>query len=78
MTTMNCKKALSLMSAAVDGELSEREQQDFDQHITWCVSCAREYQESKKTKHLIREKVVRFKAPESLVNSILKLTDSPS
>ncbi|ACF45805.1 MULTISPECIES: zf-HC2 domain-containing protein [Prosthecochloris] len=78
MTTVNCKEAMALMSAAVDGELCSREQESFNQHIMWCVRCAHEFQEAKKTKRIIREKIVRFNAPQSLVNSILKLTESPS
>ncbi len=78
MTTLNCKEAMALMSAAVDGELCAQEQEAFDQHIVWCVRCSREFQEAKKTKRIIREKIVRFNAPQSLVNSILKLTESPS
>ncbi|ARM31190.1 anti-sigma factor [Prosthecochloris sp. HL-130-GSB] len=78
MTTFTCDEALALMSAAVDGELSYEEQEAFDQHILWCLSCAREYQEAKKTKSIIREKITRFKAPQSLINSILRLTETPS
>ncbi|WP_420821567.1 anti-sigma factor family protein [Prosthecochloris ethylica] len=78
MTTMTCKEAMALMSAAVDGELSNIEQEAFERHIAWCVNCSREFQEAKKTKRIVREKIVRFKAPQSLVNSIMKLTETPS
>ena len=73
---MNCKKAQALLSAAVDGELSLKEQQDFDSHIDMCTDCHREFREAQKTKNIIREKIIRFKAPQSLVNSIIRLTET--
>ncbi len=75
--TMNCTEAQTLMSAAVDGELTLREQQSFEKHILECKSCQHEFNEAKKTKSIIKEKIVRFKAPQSLVNTILKLSSSP-
>ncbi len=73
---MNCKKAQALLSAAVDGELSLKEQQEFEAHIAKCADCQREFREAQKTKNIIREKIVRFKAPQSLVNSIIRLTET--
>ncbi len=75
--TMNCTEAQALMSAAVDGELTLKEQQIFEKHILECEPCRLEFNEAKKTKSIIREKIVRFKAPQSLVNTILKLSSSP-
>ena len=74
---MNCTQAQALMSAAVDGELTLKEQKGFEQHIRSCPSCLSEFEEAQKTKNIIREKIIRFKAPQSLVKSILKLSDSP-
>jgi len=62
------------MSAAVDGELSSTEEQQFLSHLTKCKECTEEFDEAKKTKLIIKERVVRFKAPLSLVNSIMQLT----
>ena len=76
ISTMNCKQAQALMSAAVDGELTPKEREGFEKHIVKCPSCLSEFKEAQKTKSLIREKIVRFKAPQSLVNSVLKLTNS--
>jgi anti-sigma factor RsiW len=71
---MNCKKARVLMSAAVDGELTLKEEQDFLAHLTECKECDEEYGEAKKTKMIIKERIVQFKAPQSLINSIMQLT----
>ncbi len=73
---MNCKQAKALLSAAVDGELSLTEQRDFEEHINKCADCFQEFREAQKTKNIIREKIIRFKAPESLVNSVIKLTET--
>ncbi len=74
---MNCTQAQALMSAAVDGELTLKEQKGFEKHILSCSFCFNEFKEAQKTKSIIREKIIRFKAPQSLVNSILKLSDTP-
>ncbi len=65
------------MSAAVDCELTQKEQNDFNKHIETCPDCFNEFKEAQKTKNIIQEKIIRFKAPQSLVNSILKLTETP-
>lgn len=65
------------MSAAVDGELTLNEKKGFEEHILTCRTCLAEFKEAQKTKSIIREKIIRFKAPQSLVNSILKLSDTP-
>ncbi|ABL64918.1 anti-sigma factor family protein [Chlorobium phaeobacteroides] len=70
---MNCKKAMVLMSCAIDGELTPAEELEFIKHIAECHSCAEEYSEAKKTKMIIQEKIFRVKAPQSLVESILGL-----
>ncbi len=72
---MNCQQARVLMSAAVDGELTPDEQKNFDLHISKCTSCFEEFTDAQRTKNVLREKIVRFKAPQALVNSILKLCD---
>ena len=71
---MNGDKARELMSAAVDGELTNRENQAFTLHLQECPACTAEFEEAKKTKQIIQEKIVRFKAPQSLVNSIMELS----
>ena len=74
---MNCKQAQALMSAAVDNELSLKEQEGFEKHLLNCPTCFNEFKEAQKTKHIIRDKITRFKAPPSLVKSILELCESP-
>ncbi len=71
---MNCKKAGVLISACVDGELSLSEERDFLLHLSECSECRGEYEDAKKTKMIIREKIIQFKAPETLMISIMQLT----
>lgn len=75
---MNCKKARVLMSAAVDSELNLKEEQDFLAHLSECKECHEEFGEAKRTKMIIKERIVQFKAPQSLVNSIMQLTSIPA
>ncbi|NTU98141.1 MAG: zf-HC2 domain-containing protein [Chlorobiaceae bacterium] len=75
---MNCNKAHVLMSVAVDGELTLKEEQMFLLHLSECELCRLEYEEAKKTKMIIREKIVRFNAPPSLVNMIMQLSSVDS
>ncbi|NTW56581.1 MAG: zf-HC2 domain-containing protein [Chlorobiaceae bacterium] len=72
---MNCNKTRVLMSVAVDGELTVKEEQLFLLHLSECEMCRVEYEEAKKTKLIIREKIVRFNAPASLVTMIMQLSD---
>jgi predicted anti-sigma-YlaC factor YlaD len=72
---MNCKTARVLMSAAVDGEISFTEEKGFLSHISECKECREEFDDAKKTKLIIKERVIRFKAPQALIDSIMQLTD---
>ena len=40
---MRHKRARALFSAALDGELSPRQQQRFTQHVQHCDECRREF-----------------------------------
>ncbi|TCD47364.1 anti-sigma factor [Chlorobium sp. N1] len=71
---MNCKTARVLMSAAVDGELTGKEEEGLRLHLADCSDCRREFEEAKKTKMIVKEKIVRFKAPQSLIDSIMDLS----
>lgn len=62
------------MSAAVDSELTLKEEQEFLQHLSECKECKEEFEDAKKTKMIIKERIVQFKAPPSLINSIMRLT----
>ncbi len=72
---MNCKKAGVFISASVDGELSLSEEQEFLLHLSECKECCLEFEEAKKTKMIIRERIIQFKAPQSLIMSIMQLTN---
>ncbi|UWX58759.1 anti-sigma factor [Chlorobaculum sp. MV4-Y] len=71
---MNCNKAMVLMSAAIDGELTPKEEEELAQHLADCPECRAEFQDAKKTKIIIKERIVRVKAPSTLVESITRLT----
>ena len=75
---MNCQKAQVLMSAAVDCELTVKEEEGFLLHLSECKECKDEFEDAKKTKMIIKEKIVQFKAPQSLFNSIMELTSVSS
>jgi anti-sigma factor RsiW len=75
LTAMNCNKAMVLMSAAIDGELTPKEDEELAQHLADCPECRVEFQDAKKTKIIIRERVVRVKAPSALIESITRLTN---
>ncbi len=62
------------MSAAVDVELCLKEEQEFLFHLAECVGCREEFEDAKKIKLIIRERIIKFKAPQTLVNSIMQLT----
>jgi anti-sigma factor RsiW len=72
---MNCKKAGVLISASVDGELSLSEEREFLLHLSECTECRVEFEDAKKTKMIIKEKIIQFKAPEALIVSIMQLTN---
>ncbi len=66
------------MSAAVDCELTVKEEEGFLLHLSKCKECKDEFDDAKKTKMIIKEKIVQFKAPQSLFNSIMELTSVSS
>ena len=72
---MNCKKAGVLISASVDGELSQGEEREFRMHLSECTECRAEFEDAKKTKMIIKEKIIQFKAPDALIFSIMQLTN---
>lgn len=71
---MNCNKAMVLMSAAIDGELTAKESEELTDHLDDCPECRSEFQDAKNTKIIIRERIVRVRAPKNLVESIVKMT----
>ena len=71
---MNCIEARLLMSAAVDSELSLIEQQLFVEHLAICRECYEEFEDAKKTKLIVKQRIVHFKAPQSLLDTVMQLT----
>lgn len=71
---MICNKAKVLMSAAIDGELTALEEDELSEHLSSCPQCREEFQEAKNTKIIVKERLVRVKAPKSLVESIVRMT----
>ncbi len=71
---MTCKEAQALISAAVDGELDDATMREFLIAIEKCDHCRAEYEAELQTKKLLREKLKRFKAPQSLVDAITRQT----
>ncbi len=71
---MDCKEALKLMSAAIDGELSPQKDSEFHSHIKECDACRAEYEAERATKAILKSKLKRVKAPQSLVDAIKRQT----
>lgn len=71
---MDCKESLSLMSAAVDGELHEPKLSEFLEHIRVCEACRAEFEAEKATKAILKSRLKRVKAPKSLVDAIKRQT----
>lgn len=71
---MDCKEALTLISAAVDREIKGSKLKEFNEHISACINCRAEYEAEKATKDLLRTRLKRVKAPQSLIDSIRKQT----
>ncbi|MDW8465936.1 MAG: anti-sigma factor [Chloroherpetonaceae bacterium] len=65
---------MSLMSAVVNGELSEPKLSEFYEHIRECPACRAEFEAEKATKAFLRARLKRVKAPKSLVEAIKRQT----
>jgi hypothetical protein len=66
---MKCEKALELMSAALDGELTPAERNALDAHLADCPHCAALYEELSGQSRLLRE--LDCDVPEDLSQRIL-------
>ncbi|ACF13727.1 hypothetical protein Ctha_1264 [Chloroherpeton thalassium ATCC 35110] len=71
---MECKEALTLISAAVDGELGGAKLKEFEIHLQECEVCRNEYEAEKATKNILKQKLKKVKAPPSLVDAIRRQT----
>lgn len=72
--SVDCQKALTLMSAAVDGELNAETRDAFLAHIAVCDDCRTEYEAEQATKAVLKSRLKRVKAPQSLVDAIRRQT----
>lgn len=66
---MHCEKAMELMSAALDGELTARERRELDSHLAQCSPCAQLFEELSGQSRLLRE--LDCEVPAGLSASIL-------
>ncbi|MCS6988432.1 MAG: zf-HC2 domain-containing protein [Chloroherpetonaceae bacterium] len=71
---MTCKEVQALITAAVDGELDEKTMKEFFAALDKCEHCRAEYEAELQTKRLIRQKIKKIKAPQSLVDAITRQT----
>lgn len=71
---MTCKEVQALITAAVDGELDEKTMQEFLAALDKCEHCRAEYEAELQTKRLLRQKLKKIKAPQSLVDAIARQT----
>jgi len=71
---VTCKEAQALISAAVDGELDDKTMREFLIAVEKCDHCRAEYEAEMQTKKLLREKLKRVKAPQSLIDAITRQT----
>lgn len=71
---MTCKEAKALISAAVDGELDDKAMVEFLSAISQCEECRKEYETELHTKNLLRQRLKKVKAPQSLVDAITRQT----
>jgi len=71
---VECKEALTLISAAVDGELGGAKLKEFERHLQECENCRGEYEAEKATKNILKMKLKKVKAPPSLVDAIRRQT----
>jgi anti-sigma factor (TIGR02949 family) len=71
---VNCNEVRALITAAVDGELDDATRQAFLNAIDACPDCRAEYEAELATKLLLRSRLKKVKAPQSLVDAIKRQT----
>ncbi|MEP6493534.1 MAG: anti-sigma factor [bacterium] len=63
---MRCSDCRDTLSSYVDDELMSAEARDVREHLETCAECEREHRLLAGTSHLLREKLVRHRAPDVL------------
>lgn len=62
-----CLESLQLI---LDGEASQKEEEEFMDHLDICMPCYNHYKLDRAVKELLQTKVVRLKMPEQLVKKL--------
>jgi anti-sigma factor RsiW len=78
---MNCKEAMQLLDAYVDGELEAEQQLALEAHCAECASCKDAAERIAKCSLLIRMNIPVYKAPTQLkskVRAALRKEDKPN
>ena len=68
---MNCEQMTLLMSAWLDGELSEQEEQQMKEHLEQCPAC-RELMEQLQALHTSFSDLEEIPAPEGFADSVME------
>ena len=67
---MECSEVLENISATIDRQIEETLESTVRQHLQVCPQCRNEFELEQITKNIVREKVLRVKAPDTLVSRI--------
>ena len=74
---MDCSTYIEkYLSAQVDGELSEAELRDAEEHLAGCVNCRARFAEERAVKALLRERAAMRRTPAIVRGSILAALDA--
>jgi anti-sigma factor RsiW len=63
---MTCANCLEMLSSYIDGELSADEAGEVREHLQSCADCAREHRRLHDISSLVRERLMRYEAPDVL------------
>ena len=66
----NCEETLKKVMLALDGELSEEEEQIFLMHINCCNHCLEKFNIERSFKEFLTEKIARKPVPTQLIVQI--------
>jgi anti-sigma factor (TIGR02949 family) len=63
---MDCNGCRENLQRAADGELNAQQKAEFQQHVSGCASCVREYGNVQALRTALHSKDLKYSAPESL------------
>lgn len=75
---MNCREFQELVSAAVDLQLTDSEQEAFKQHSIQCSPCRKEYEVDAATKQFVTGRLHKVHVPRELAVRVSALVKSES